>query len=138
MRWMPFFLCLFLLACSDSDRPQPPAIEVPLSVLTNAAEIASGAALFSHHCSECHGTAAEGRSQRALRFNPPAPDFYAKDYLQADPAYLFWRISSGKNVEPFYSMGSVMPAYGPYLSDAQIWQLVAYLRSRPANSAAGL
>jgi len=71
---------------------------------------------------------------QADRFNPPAPDFLAADYAEEAPAYLFWRIETGKHIEPFYSQGSVMPAFGAYFSERQIWQLVAYLRNRAKRS----
>jgi mono/diheme cytochrome c family protein len=82
-------------------------------------------------CAGCHGKPGEGRSDRAVFFQPPAPDFTHPVYHEIAPSRLFWRIEVGKTVEPFLSQGSVMPAWRPYLSDAQIWQLVAYLKSRP-------
>lgn len=86
--------------------------------------------LFAQLCASCHGGLAEGRSSRADFFQPPAPDFREPRYRDLDPAYFYWRIETGKNAEPFRSRGSVMPAWGPSLSEEQIWQLVAYLRSR--------
>jgi len=126
--------CLLLTACSENSQPEPPVMEVPAALLVAEDEIRAGAELFSRHCSECHGTAAEGRTGRAARFNPPAPDFLAADYAEEAPAYLFWRIETGKHIEPFYSQGSVMPAFGAYFSERQIWQLVAYLRNRAKRS----
>ena len=40
-----------------------------------------------------------------------------------------WRIEVGKTVEPYLSRGSVMPSWRG-LSDQEIWQLVAYLKTR--------
>ncbi|MHB1397979.1 MAG: hypothetical protein ACYDAI_08910 [Trichloromonadaceae bacterium] len=36
--------------------------------------------------------------------------FYRGAVVDLDPAYLYWRIETGKNAEPFRSRGSVMPA----------------------------
>jgi len=68
---------------------------------------------------------------RAAFFEPPAPDFNDTHYQSIDPAYLFWRIQVGKTVEPYRSQGSVMPSWQT-LSNKEIWQLVAYLKSRSA------
>ena len=123
--------CLGLAACQDA--PQAPEREVPWALLQQPAEQQAGRRLFARHCRECHGTSAEGRSPRAARFVPPAPDFLSAVYRQADPAYLFWRIARGKQVEPYRSRGSVMPAWDPHLSERQIWQLVAYLQQRAGS-----
>ena len=131
MARLPLLLVLLLLfaACGQS-RPRYPERQPPQGFLQQPANIAAGAAAFASHCASCHGKPAEGRSPRADFFRPPAPDFTDPAYRQKDPAYLFWRISRGKTVEPYLSRGSVMPAWGPYLSETEIWQLVAYVRSR--------
>ena len=119
-----------LPACQQENRTPMPQISIPAQVLSSSAAQQAGARLFKTHCSECHGSLSEGRNPRASRLNPAPPDFFNPDYAAVDPAYLFWRIKEGKRIEPFLSRGSVMPAWGAYLSDEQIWQLVAYLRQR--------
>jgi len=121
-------LLLALAACA-SEAPRYPARQAPNGLLSDAGEVAAGHRLFLDKCAICHGHPHEGRSPRASFFEPPAPDFSNPAYRSADPAYLFWRIEVGKTVEPYLSRGSVMPAWRG-LSDAQIWQLVAYLRQR--------
>jgi mono/diheme cytochrome c family protein len=123
-------LLLFLgLAACGEQKPAYPVRQAPAGVLTDAAQIAAGKALFHEKCASCHGRPDEGRSPRADFFQPPAPDFSAPHYRDADPAYLFWRIEAGKTVDPYLSSGSVMPAWRG-LPDEQIWQLVAYLKTR--------
>ena len=122
-------LLLALTGCSGST-PSYPERRPPEGFLEQPANIAAGAAIFSSRCAPCHGKPEEGRNPRADFFKPPAPDFSDPSYRHRDPAYLFWRISKGKTVEPYLSKGSVMPAWGPNLNDTEIWQLVAYLRSR--------
>lgn len=126
-------LSLLFLACSEESFNVPKQ-DVPKSLLGQEESIRSGQELFLRLCRECHGTLGEGRNQRAERFVPPAPDFRERHYTQSDPAYLFWRIQEGKRVEPFRSRGSVMPAWKPYLTEEQIWQLVAYLKQRSPSS----
>lgn len=121
-------LLLALAACGE-ERTSYPSREVPAGLMSDVAQIAAGRALFREKCATCHGHSDEGRSPRADFFQPPAPDFTAPQYRQTDPAYLFWRIEVGKTVEPYLSGGSVMPAWRA-LPDEQIWQLVAYLKTR--------
>ena len=133
MRFSSLLLSLFTLvslgACSRPAERQPPA-----GFLQKPANIAAGHRLFEAHCAQCHGTLEEGRMAKADTFVPPPPDFTSPRYRHVTPGYLFRRISKGKTVEPYLSSGSVMPAWGPYFSDTQIWQLVAYLRHRPSSS----
>jgi mono/diheme cytochrome c family protein len=121
-------LLLLLTACTE-QRPDYPSRQLPAGVLTDTAQLAAGKTLFHDKCASCHGHADEGRSPRADFFQPPAPDFTEPAYRTLAPDYLFWRIETGKTVEPYLSRGSVMPAWRG-LSDAEIWQLVAYLRTR--------
>jgi mono/diheme cytochrome c family protein len=122
-------LLLLVAACGESP-PAYPARQAPAGFLADPANIAAGARIFSGRCASCHGKPAEGRSSRADFFWPPASDFTTPAYRRIDPAFLYWRIERGKTVEPYLSQGSVMPAWGPHLSETQIWQLVAYLQSR--------
>ncbi len=123
---------LFFSGCRESQ-VQAPKIDVPQQLLQQTDQRQAGRQLFFRHCRECHGTPAEGRNPRAGRFVPPAPDFRSQAYRRAEPGYLFWRIAKGKQVEPFRSQGSVMPAWEPHFSDQQIWQLVAYLQQRAGS-----
>jgi mono/diheme cytochrome c family protein len=129
--WIPLFLTL-LAGCREQI-PSYPQRHPPSGFLENAANRAAGALLFREHCTICHGATGEGRSPRADFFQPPASDFRDPGYRTRDPAYLYWRIETGKMVEPYLSRGSVMPAWGPYFSEEQLWQLVAFLRSRSGS-----
>ena len=124
-----FGLLVCLAAC---DRPMPdyPPRVMPDSLRNDPAQLTVGRRLFLEKCASCHGRSGEGRSARAGSFQPPAPDFTERVYQQVDPAYLFWRIETGKTVEPYRTQGSVMPAWAMHLSEQQMWQLVAFLRSR--------
>lgn len=121
-------LLLGLLICltgCDSSLPDYPSRTMPDGLRND-----EGRQLFLEKCASCHGRSDEGRSSRADSFQPLAPDFTERMYQQVDPAYLFWRIETGKTVEPYAGQGSVMPAWGVHLTEQQIWQLVAFLRSR--------
>jgi mono/diheme cytochrome c family protein len=98
--------------------------------MTDRSQLQAGQELFHSKCAYCHGKPSEGRSDRANFFKPSAPDFTDDRYRKIDPAYLYWRIETGKTVEPYRSQGSVMPAWGVHFSEKQTWQIVAYLQSR--------
>ncbi len=125
-------LVLVLPGCGVGQGDYPPRVP-PAGLLEDVIQQAEGARLFQEHCATCHGKIEEGRSPRAGSYRPPPPDFTQSSYTTMDPAYLFWRVSEGKMVEPYLSRGSVMPAWGGHLSETQLWQLVAYLRTRPAG-----
>lgn len=122
---------MFLAACARQDYPER---EPPPGFLDNEQNQMQGRTLFVRNCVYCHGTVAEGRNPRASSYVTRPADLQHPKYRTLDPAYLFWRIQNGKNVEPYRSRGSVMPAYGTHFSEEQIWQLVAFIRSRPVEA----
>lgn len=100
----------------------------PSGVLDDRAAILSGRDLYEVHCSVCHGARGNGTGPYALRLLPKPADFTDPSAAsRRTPAYMFWRISEGKNVEPYYSQGSSMPAWKQHLTEAEIWQVIAYL-----------
>lgn len=121
---------MFLLLGSCSDKDSVGIAVPPAGLLSDTKIISVGKGLFVAHCAKCHGSIEEGRTQRAGRFNPQAPDFKERRYRVTLPGYLFRRIEKGRKMEPFNSMGSVMPAWEPHLKPQQIWALVAYIRYR--------
>jgi len=134
LRKLALLACLLtLLAACGEKFPSYPQRQPPPGFLANVAYRAAGGQLFREHCTSCHGSTGEGRSPRADFFQPPAPDFRDPKYRLLDSAYLYWRIETGKTVEPYLSRGSVMPAWGHYFSEEQIWQLVAFLRDRSGS-----
>lgn len=132
-RWiLPLALAastLLTAGCSEQKAAYPHR-EMPSGLMEDATQLHLGQQLFMSKCASCHGKPSEGRSARASFFQPPAPDFSDRHYRDITPAFLYWRIEVGKQVEPYRSQGSVMPAWGAHFSEQQIWQLVAYLQSR--------
>ena len=119
-----------LIFTGCKENPTYPLRNMPESLQSDSEQVKAGHDLFMSKCAACHGKSSEGRSDRSIFFNPPAPDFTEPHYQKIDPAYLYWRIEVGKTVEPFLSQGSVMPAWGVHFSKEQIWQIVAYLQAR--------
>jgi mono/diheme cytochrome c family protein len=122
-------LTLLATACHDGHGNYPARI-MPAGIEHDPATLAAAEKIFQRNCASCHGKVDEGRSPRADGYYPPAPDFTEARYRHSDPAYLYWRIETGKSVEPYQSQGSVMPAWGQHFSEQQIWQLVALLKQR--------
>jgi len=76
--------------------------------------------LFQRFCSSCHGADGHGNAMRAQM--PWLPDFTAPDWHQRrSDAQLTASVLEGK--------GTVMPAFSGKLGEAQVRELVAYLRS---------
>jgi len=112
---------------SDGDaRPAPPVEYAdknnPLDGKTDAVE--AGKSIYNINCASCHGEKALGDGPAAASLNPK-PRSLAEDGALSD-AYLYWRIAEGGIMEPFKS---TMPAWKTFLSEEQIWQVVAYLRT---------
>jgi mono/diheme cytochrome c family protein len=126
----------FLAACGgsgnesntlDIDRPAPPAEYAgksnPLADDRNAIE--AGEQLYASNCAACHGVEAMGDGPASNSLNPkPKPLAIEMKMLQDD--YLYWRTAEGGGFSPF---ASAMPAWKTILSEEQIWQVLAYLRT---------
>jgi high-affinity iron transporter len=100
----------------------------PTLDLGDPAAQAAGRVLFHAHCAICHGERADGHGLRQLGFEHPPANFSDPSWRErCSPERAFETIRHGR-------VGTAMPAWHQ-LSDEQIWQLVAYLRS--VGTAAG-
>ena len=83
-----------------------------------------GRRLFALHCASCHG--AEGKGRGTVATVPPAPALSDPSRMNLiSDAQLFRLVKDGGK-----SLGRkpTMPAFGPAVSDLEIWDLVAYVR----------
>jgi len=78
-----------------------------------AADPAKGGKIYAMQCASCHG--ATGKSVM-----PGAPNFASGERLMQPDALLLTAIKSGKNA---------MPAYQGILSDSDILDVIAFLRT---------
>ncbi|HEX5689692.1 MAG TPA: c-type cytochrome, partial [Roseiflexaceae bacterium] len=101
----------------------------PLSV--DAGTIVAGRTLYAANCATCHGATGKGDGPGAAGLNPRPADFgqHMVPGKHTDGQVFLWI----KNGFP----GTAMPAWGPRLSDEQIWQLVIFLRTFGAANAPG-
>jgi mono/diheme cytochrome c family protein len=88
---------------------------------------ASGEALYRRICANCHGLGGRGDGWNA-RYLPVRPTVHAAaPYMSTRPdATLYDGIAAGGAI---LGRSNRMPAFGGMLSRAQIWSLVAYLRT---------
>ncbi len=88
-----------------------------VSVVIPAVAPGAGAAAYKAKCQMCHGAdgqpTAAGKTMKALPFNSP-------ELKKASTASLIVSVTTGKGK---------MPAYGGKLTDAQIKEVVEYLRT---------
>jgi mono/diheme cytochrome c family protein len=119
-RQFSFLLVLFLslsllAACGGSSH----AVEEASS--DGPPDAQAGKILYENFCLSCHGPAGKGDGPAASTLQPKPADLAA--LLQSrDDAYLAARISEGKD-------GTAMAAWKNVLNEAQIRQVVAYLRT---------
>lgn len=106
----------------------------------NARQVASGKAIFDRNCASCHGGDLEGQPEWRSRLpngRRPAPphDDSGHTWHHADDI-LFGLTKFG--LTPPYgppAYQSDMPAFGSTLTDRQIWDALAYIKSRWSSRA---
>lgn len=116
---------LLLAACGDS---------APKANPDDARQVAQGAPLYARHCASCHGAKLQGETPDWRTRKPsgtlPAPPHDASGHTWHHPDAVLFEITRnglGKIAPPGYV--SDMPAFAGTLSDAQIWSVLAYIKS---------
>lgn len=112
--------------------------------------LATGARMFRVNCAPCHGLEGAGNGPVTVndvekgirRFPMAAPNLSGSSSRvnTLSDGYLYATIRNGGNGSAGASatrpavqaaIGSGMPAYGPLLTDAERWSVVAYIRTLP-------
>jgi putative copper export protein/mono/diheme cytochrome c family protein len=93
-----------------------------------ADSIARGANLYAQNCGVCHGPYGRGDGPAALSLPIMPADLAAHGSIHR-VGELFWWIAHG-------IPGTPMPAFAPRLNDAEIWDLVQFLRAQSDAMAA--
>lgn len=89
------------------------------------ANLNEGKELYQANCASCHGSGGEGDGPASGGLNPK-PQNLAENQSRLSDSYLFWRISEGGLMDPFYSL---MPAWRGLLDEEEIWQIITYVRT---------
>lgn len=131
-------LCLMLLAMSAAlpaaETNDPPAAQLPgfPNKNTPAGAVYRGKIVFMHYCALCHGVKADGNGRAARIHNPRPANLVMSD---KNNQYMELIIRRGGAM---LGRSEFMPPWGDELTDEQIKDVVAYLRSinrRKADSA---
>ncbi len=113
---------------------RPPAATGPAP---ETLDLAAGAALYAENCASCHGAKLEGqadwRSRGADGLLPAPPHDETGHTWHHDDATLFAYTELGGTgalaEAGIEGVESGMPAFGDILSDAEIWNVIGYIRS---------
>jgi mono/diheme cytochrome c family protein len=99
-----------------------PAIAYPPEIPGSAI---NGGRIFQFRCSGCHGVAGRGDGPAAANLVELKPADFTTDTLVANRDWdaVYTKIRAGGE----HVHGSLMPAWGVVLSNADVWDLVAYL-----------
>jgi mono/diheme cytochrome c family protein len=88
-------------------------------------DLTNGRTQFERHCVSCHGATGAGDGEAGAALDPaPANLARASRLPIATDAYLYWTIAEGG-----MPVGSAMPPFKAVLTENEIWQVVAYLRT---------
>ena len=124
---LPLPLIVALTACSADDamRADP----------HDAAQVAKGKAVYEVQCAACHGRNLEGQpawQSRLASGRMPAPPHDDSGHTWHHPDAILFGIVKHGLAPPYGPPGyqSDMPAFGTTLSDADIWSVLAYIKSR--------
>lgn len=87
--------------------------------------IRAGLVRYHELCATCHGAPGVKISPTGQGLNPYPPELAGEG--GEEPAELFWVVKNGIKM-------TGMPAYGVSYSDAEIWEIVAFLKRMPELS----
>jgi mono/diheme cytochrome c family protein len=81
----------------------------------------AGADIFRANCESCHGSQGHGDGTAGAALDPKPKNLPELAATVGDD-YLYWRVNTGKE-------GTAMVPWKGILTDDQIWQVVAYIRT---------
>ena len=91
------------------------------TVASNAESISAGKALWSLHCSSCHGKTGLGDGSKAAQLKTQPPDFTVAAFQSQPDGSIFYKSSEGRDD---------MPSFKKKIPDADdMWSLVVYIRT---------
>lgn len=91
------------------------------AVKTSAASVSAGKALWSQHCSSCHGKTGLGDGSKAAQLKTQPDDFSKAAFQNQSDGSMYYKVSEGRDD---------MPAFKKKIPDAEdIWNLVNYMRT---------
>jgi mono/diheme cytochrome c family protein len=105
--------------------------DAPNPVANDPRALATGRAAYTGSCAVCHGAKGDGRGVFGPTTYPDATDFTTAAAKSKTDGQLFWIVKNGLGF-------TAMPAFGGQYKDAEIWAMVAYIRTLQRGSATAL
>ena len=87
----------------------------------------SASTFFSGQCATCHGADGKGKGPAAAALNPKPRDFTDCSVMKKDTDDVLFKAIKGGGQS--VGRSTMMPAWGGAMSDAQIHDMVAYVRT---------
>jgi mono/diheme cytochrome c family protein len=131
--------------------PEPPAVfklhgndfdvlnaRRPAEMAVNAENLAAGRRIYYRNCMYCHGDYLDGKGHFADALNPLPANFRDGGTIsQLEEGYVFWRVATGgpglpQGATPW---NSSMPVWQDFLSEDEIWQVIAYIYDASGSTA---
>jgi mono/diheme cytochrome c family protein len=124
-----------LASCGETTVPGDDARANP----RDTAKVARGAVLYAAHCAACHGAKLEGQPEWRKRLpngRLPAPPHDEFGHTWHHPDWMLFGITKNGLAPPYgpRNYESDMPAFGGKLSDEEIWEALAYIKSHWTSS----
>jgi mono/diheme cytochrome c family protein len=103
--------------------------------LDDGARIAAGGPVYARHCASCHGANLEGQPNWKVPLPSgrlPAPPHDDSGHTWHHASDVLFALTKMGLAPPYAPAGyqSDMPAFGTVLTDDEIWNVLAYIRSR--------
>jgi mono/diheme cytochrome c family protein len=97
-------------------------------------QVALGRAVYAEHCASCHGSRLEGQPnwrERLPNGRLPAPPHDETGHTWHHPDAMLFAITKHGPRPPYAPEGyeSDMPGFADRLTDAEIWAVLAYIKS---------
>jgi mono/diheme cytochrome c family protein len=92
----------------------------------SAVAAAAGKKLYVKYCAVCHGDKGKGNGIAAAGLPKPPADHTSASFQKTSDGAIFWITSEGK--------GKTMPPFKASLKEAEIWNLVSFMRTLAKSS----
>jgi mono/diheme cytochrome c family protein len=83
-------------------------------------DAAAGKEIWGTNCKSCHGIKGLGDGSKAEKIDISCGDFSSKEFQSLSDGELFYKTKTGRKP---------MPSFKEKLSDTELWQVVAYMRT---------
>jgi mono/diheme cytochrome c family protein len=83
-------------------------------------DAAAGKEIWGTNCKSCHGVKGLGDGLKAEKIDISCGDFSSKEFQSLSDGVLFYKTKIGRKP---------MPSFKEKLSDTEVWQLVAFMRT---------